>query len=249
MSILTLSGFTGDFYSFASDHFIPLISLHEMNDLFGNDVTSADISPEERRKIAMDLALKSSQPMEVYKALGVNPDKSDLERIALKSEVDYNKPVGELKPFWQKGQVIAAGVLLYLGSLIMPGLAANSYAEEVKPRGYVGETDPTKPVVQDGFHGLPCTDGWKALKPKEIDLDERVPGKESVARGYQKGNILLIMAYYRDKDQPWAFWYIDRNTNEAYDTRVDVNADGNYETFVAKGESDVVADINAWGIK
>lgn len=78
--------------------------------------------------------------MELHNVLRVDTSKSALAWIAKKAKPfdakgsDYSKPVGEFKPFWKKPQVIAACILFYLGSLLMPGLAANSYGQETGDR-------------------------------------------------------------------------------------------------------------------
>ena len=139
---------------------------------------------------------------------------------------------------------------MYLGIAGVPGVKDTnlSLLENIAvSESYAGEA--SKPVVQSGYHGLPSTNGYTFAGQYDEDRSDRIPGKETLLKGYQKGDIVFVQAFYKGKKYPWSFWYVNTKTGQTFNTRTDVNNDRNYETYVARGLSNVDVDHKKWGLK
>lgn len=100
--------------------------------------------------------------------------------------------------------------------------------------------------IEDGYHPLPSTKGWKFLGSYMDDRMDTVPGKESELFGYQRGNVQMVVSKLNGKAK--SYWFHNIKNNKTFGGRTDYNADGNFEQKVPPGGIGEV-DLKSYGLK
>ncbi|WP_462325838.1 hypothetical protein [Desulfoplanes sp.] len=103
-------------------------------------------------------------------------------------------------------------------------------------------------IIQESHRiELPDTTGWEYLGEFDVDYIDQIPGKETVLKGYAQGDIQVVIAYLKGKEDPWSFWNGRTSTQETFDTYIDANNDRIFEMYIPNGETDLEPEMDAWG--
>ena len=190
------------------------------------------------------------------------------------SEIDYNKVKdilsGEKKELsfsdWLKEKNLAgpisAGISAFIfGYTFLFGAPGIKQKDNINPNdynvagielcvesAYAGESNFVKGKGY-GPEKLPDTDNWDYLGSYDEDRDPEIPGKETKLVGYQKGDIQLIFAYFKGKDDPRSFWFFNTKTKKTFDLYADLDNDEVFEKYVAEGKAKLNYDNEDWGLE
>jgi hypothetical protein len=102
-------------------------------------------------------------------------------------------------------------------------------------------------VIEEGYHPLPSTEGWKYVGEQYQDRMSGVPGMETLVRGYQKGKIQYLIGCLNGK--PSSYWYYDTQTKETFGSRGDYEGDGNFEQYCPQGKATMKINLKAYELK
>jgi len=98
---------------------------------------------------------------------------------------------------------------------------------------------------------LPATAGWTNMGEREAHTLVSTGGPDTAAdtviKGFQKGHTEVVFHYLKGKKKCWSFWRFNTKTGEQYDTCLDLNGDGAFETYIPKGKTNLEPDLKAWG--
>ena len=140
----------------------------------------------------------------------------------------------------KKGKITAGiGALAFAGTMYATQ-PNNAYAQGSQNNVEIKESNRTE---------LPCTEGWEFFGRREMDRNDRIPGKESIVEGYTKGNISLFFQYFKGHDNPGTFWFYDRDKEKTFNGYVDTNNDRVFDKHIPRGEWNIDLDYEAWGFK
>ena len=98
---------------------------------------------------------------------------------------------------------------------------------------------------------LPSTAGWTNMGEREAHTLLSTGGPETatdtVVKGFQKGHTEIVFHALKGKKKYWSYWHFNTKTGEQYDTCLDLNGDGKFETYIPKGKTNLEPDLKAWG--
>ena len=130
-------------------------------------------------------------------------------------------------------------------SLVVGVSAYGTLSQDVQAQKYDFTPNPGV-TIEDGYHPLPSTEGWRFLGERMEDRIKSIPGKESLMKGYQKGNVQLLITSLKGK--PSGFWYFDTKTKQTFNGRADYEGDANFEQNTGSGGKPKV-NFSAYGVK
>ncbi len=185
-------------------------------------------SVNEARIIAFGLFIRECENYKKGKTSEANL-MSGLERV-LRTEAEAQARMEEGISLYERtlrlGRNAVASAAL-VGTLL-GGFVGADFARPKSSYGAEASVPEVNPIKENGHFPLPSLDGWKYLGEMEKDYSDIAPGKE-IVRGYEKGNTRLIIVYFRGKENPYMYWYVDKRTGRSYGNRLDANNDGDFE--------------------